>query len=242
VLTAVAKDLPRAEKDYTVMVYMIGSDLESRRENATKDMEEMEGAGLAYDNVNLLLYTGGAKRWVGDVPADRNNVIDMSASGQNRIVAQTESNANMGAAETLTEFVNFCTSNYPAEHFALILWDHGGGSLWGYGADKLYSSDSLLLPEMDAAMASTVFAGDRQLDIVGFDACLMATLENMAIWQKYADRMVASEELEPGGRDGTIRSLAFWREISLLMPWQEPYLTVSAVITKLQRAIFPTLI
>ena len=189
------------QKACTVMIYMIGSNLESRLGNATKDLEEIDGAGLSYDNYNVIAYTGGSTRWVGNVPCDRNCVLDMSLKGEDRIVAQTNGNANMGLPETLSAFLNYCGENYPAQHNVLILWDHGGGPLWGYGVDELYDSDSLLLDEMQAAMDASVFKGGtdgKKLDLVGFDACLMGSLECMTIWQEYADFYVGSEELEPG--------------------------------------------
>ena len=189
------------QKACTVMIYMVGSNLESRLGNATKDLEEIDGAGLSYDNYNVIAYTGGSTRWVGNVPCDRNCVLDMSLEGEDRIVAQTSGNANMGLPETLSSFLNYCGENYPADHNVLILWDHGGGPLWGYGVDELYDSDSLLLDEMRSAMEGSVFHGGKdgkKLDLVGFDACLMGSLECMTIWKDFADYYVGSEELEPG--------------------------------------------
>ena len=188
-------------KACTVMIYMVGSNLESRLGNATKDLEEIDGAGLGFENYNVIVYTGGSARWVGDVPCDRNCVLDMSRKGDERIVAQTGGNANMGLPETMSAFLNYCGENYPADHNALILWDHGGGPLWGYGVDELYDSDALLLTEMRAAMDGSVFHGGtdgKKLDMVGFDACLMGSLECMTIWKDYAEYYVGSEELEPG--------------------------------------------
>ena len=138
------------EKEYTVMVYIVGSNLESRYGAATNDMEEMRAAGLDFDRTNLLVYTGGSKRWVSNIPNTSNNVLDMSVdtrSQTDRIMAQTDSSADMGLPETLAEFINYCTTNYPARHYGLILWDHGGGPLWGYGSDELFKNDSLLLGE-----------------------------------------------------------------------------------------------
>ena len=196
------------EKEYTVMVYIVGSNLESRYGAATNDMEEMRAAGLDFDRTNLLVYTGGSKRWVSNIPNTSNNVLDMSVdtrSQTDRIMAQTDSSADMGLPETLAEFINYCTTNYPARHYGLILWDHGGGPLWGYGSDELFKNDSLLLGELRSAMNSTIFGpgsatpdGGRKLDWVGFDACLMGTLENAKLWGDYADYLVGSEELEPG--------------------------------------------
>ena len=195
------------EKEYTVMVYIVGSNLESRYGAATNDMEEMRAAGLDFDRTNLLVYTGGSKRWVSNIPNTSNNVLDMSVdtrSQTDRIMAQTDSSADMGLPETLAEFINYCTTNYPARHYGLILWDHGGGPLWGYGSDELFKNDSLLLGELRSAMNGTIFGpgsatpdGGRKLDWVGFDACLMGTLENAKLWGDYADYLVGSEG---GGR------------------------------------------
>ncbi|MBO4515441.1 MAG: leucine-rich repeat protein, partial [Lachnospiraceae bacterium] len=185
-------------KDYTLMVYMIGSNLESKLGSASADIAEMEDSGLDYKKANLILYTGGSARWFSDVPCDRNCVIDLSLDEEERVVAGTAKNADMGAFETLAAFVNFCTEHYPAEHYGLIFWDHGGGPLWGYGADELFQGDGLLLSEMQLAMSRTVFSESKKLDFVGFDACLMGNLETMAVWAPYAEYYVASEELEPG--------------------------------------------
>ena len=196
-----AEPSARAGKKYTVMVYIVGSNLESRYGAATADMQEMKDAGLDYERSNLLVYTGGSRRWVSDIPSNRNSVLDMSADSADRIIAGTDVSANMGTPQTLTEFINFCTEHYPAEHYGLILWDHGGGPLWGYGSDELFRNDSLLLEELRGAMEGTVFgeAGSgKKLDWVGFDACLMGTLENAKLWSRYADYLVGSEELEPG--------------------------------------------
>ena len=199
------------KKNYTVMVYIVGSNLESRYGAATNDIAEMRQAGLDYEKNNLLVYTGGSKRWVSDIPSTSNNVLDLSkdrtegivANSEERIVASTEKSADMGIPQTLSEFVNYCTTYYPAEHYGLILWNHGGGPLWGYGSDELFKNDSLLLEELRSAMDATVFgqgqsAQAARLDWVGFDACLMGGLENAKLWKNYAGYLVGSEELEPG--------------------------------------------
>ncbi len=225
---AVSSSLPREQKDYTVMVYMVGSNLESKLGNASKDLKEMEEAELSYDHVNLLVYAGGSRRWSSDVPSDKNSVLDMSETGQNRIVAQTAANADMGAPATLREFVNFSTDNYPADHYALIFWDHGGGPLWGFGSDELFDSDSLTVQEMREAMSGTIFAygigkKDKKLDFVGFDACLMGSIENMYMWSEFSNYYIGSEELEPG--DGWD-----YHALSLLNRSTDPVTITGAVV------------
>ena len=188
----------KAPKEYTVMVYVVGSNLESRVGAATSDIEEMEDAGLDFDKTNLLVYTGGSRRWVSDIPNDTNSVLDISREDEGRIIAGTDRAANMGSPQTLTEFVNYCTRNYPADHYALVLWDHGGGPLWGYGSDELFGNDSLNLDELRTAMSGTMFGTDRKLDWVGFDACLMGSIENAVLWKDYAQYLIGSEEVEAG--------------------------------------------
>ena len=194
-----AKDGPRAlEKDFTVMVYIVGSNLESRYGAATNDMKEMIGSNLDFSRNNLLVYTGGSKRWTSAISNTCNSVINMENGEQLEVTAQTSETADMGAAGTLAEFINYCTTNYPARHYGLVLWDHGAGPLWGYGSDELFGNDSLLLEELKGAMDQTLFAGDKKLDFVGFDACLMGSVESAKLWKDYAQYMVGSEELESG--------------------------------------------
>ena len=96
---------------------------------------------------------------------------------------------------TLVDFIKWCDKNYPANRNQLIFWDHGGGSISGYGYDeKFKSSGSMNLAEINQALKKTGVT----FDFVGFDACLMATLETALMLTPYADYLIASEETEPG--------------------------------------------
>ena len=189
---------PQAGARYTLMVYMTGSNLESSGAYATKDMYEMRYSGVDLSDVNVILYTGGAQSWKSAVPSSCNCVIDLAEKKNAGIVGRTEENADMGAPQTLAAFLNFAVEYFPAEHYGLIFWDHGGGPLWGYGNDELFDGDSLLPAEMVQAMDQTIFGSRRKLDLVGFDACLMGSFEMMTIWEKYARYFIGSEEVEPG--------------------------------------------
>lgn len=196
-LTKEGKDLPAGEKDYTIMIYMVGSNLESQFGAASADLNEISNAGYDRDQVNVVVYTGGSQRWTSGIPSTCNNVLDMNRDQDQRIVAQTEASADMGVADTFSTFINFAADRYPAKHYALICWDHGGGPLWGYGSDELFNYDSLLLDEIKEGMEKTPFA-KKKLDWVGFDACLMGSVESAALWENYAGYLVASEEIEAG--------------------------------------------
>jgi len=95
---------------------------------------------------------------------------------------------------TLSDFIRYSAANYPADRYILIMWDHGGGSLSGYGYDQYHANDSMTLDEINTALKN----GECSFDLIGFDACLMATLETAIVLEPYADYMIASEEVEPG--------------------------------------------
>ena len=178
----------------TVMIYMCGTDLESKYGMATSDLQEMTGAVIG-SNVNVIVETGGCKMWKNKLISASTNQIYKVESGGLRLVKDNIGSKAMVEPATLTEFIRFCRQNYPADRNILIFWDHGGGSVSGYGYDELHqSAGSMDLAEISAALK----AAGCTFDWIGFDACLMATLETALVCNDYADYLIASEETEPG--------------------------------------------
>lgn len=185
------------ENVWTILVYMCASDLESKYGSATDDLIEMQDATKSCPNLRFVVEAGGTKEW--------NNTTCKSNQKQ-RILVQngvtetvyTESSANMGKPETLTDFIVWGLENYPSEHMVLDFWDHGGGSITGVCFDENFDMDSLSLAEIDEALANSYEHMPRKFDMIGFDACLMATVETANILVPYGKYMVASQELEPG--------------------------------------------
>ncbi len=178
----------------TLMIYMIGTDLESNTGMATDDLNEMLYAGLDNPNLNVLIQTGGCRHW-------RNSVI--SAGKQQRwalssqgiaLLDEKKETVSMTDEGELSDFIRFCARTAPADRYMLIFWDHGGGSVSGYGYDETRPNDSMNLVEISRALddAGVLF------DFIGFDACLMGTLETAIAMEPYADYLIASEEAEPG--------------------------------------------
>lgn len=191
---AEADELP----EWGIYVYMCGSDLESVNGSASADLFEMLDAELSED-VTIVVETGGASEWQNEFvdPAYLERYV-ISASDAACVDQQPLS--SMGDPETFAEFLTFCTEQYPAKKQAVILWDHGGGSIEGAAYDELYDYEGLSIAEMKEAFGQA-FGNSSQkvpLEMVGFDACLMATIETADMLQGYAGYMVASEEMEPG--------------------------------------------
>ena len=178
----------------TIMVYMCGTDLESKYGMATNDIKEMAAATLS-DNVNIIVYTGGCRQWKLSNISNSTNQIFQIKNGNLVQLESSMGNKAMTDPETLTEFIRYCAKNYPANRQMLIFWDHGGGSLSGYGYDETHASaGSMSLAGINTALKN---AGEKY-DFIGFDACLMATVETDLMVSSYADYIIASEETEPG--------------------------------------------
>ena len=178
----------------TLMVYMCGTDLESRSSMATNDLKEMMDATLS-DKINLLVYTGGCSRWQNSLVSSRVNQIYKVENGGLRCLVNDDGDKSLTSPDTLTSFIKWSAANYPANRYELIFWDHGGGSVSGYGYDEKHkNSGSMSLSGINTALKNSGIS----FDMIGFDACLMATAENALMLEHYGDYLVASEETEPG--------------------------------------------
>ncbi len=183
----------KGKDSYTIMVYMCGTDLESNYGMATADINEMLHSELN-DKVNIIIQTGGTKKWKNSVISNRTNQIYQIKNGEFIRLEDDLGKAAMTNPKTLSSFIRYCAENFPADRSALILWDHGGGSLTGYGYDQNYAGTSMTLDKIDKALKD----GGCKFDFIGFDACLMATYETAIVTERYADYLIASEETEPG--------------------------------------------
>ena len=192
------KDYFLSKGKRTIMIYIVGSDLESKYYSASSDIYEMMTSGADFENINLLLYTGGAKSWYKDNISSNENAIYKVEKNE---IVKLESYPlqDMGNSDTLLSFINYGYDNYKAEKYSLILWDHGGGPIYGFGLDEHNKLNYLSLLELKEALRFSPFSEKNKLEFIGFDACLMSSIETSSVIKDYADYMIASEEVEPGG-------------------------------------------
>ena len=178
----------------TIMVYLCGTDLESKNGMASSDLSEMAKAKLS-DKLNIIVMTGGCTGWKTTAISNSTNQVYKIANGGIVRLESDFGNASMTDPATLTKFIKYCKTNYPANRNELIFWDHGGGSLSGYGYDQRFpASGGMTLAKINTALKNA----DMKFDFIGFDTCLMATTENALMLTSYADYLIASEETEPG--------------------------------------------
>lgn len=164
---------------------------------STLDIEEMLSAGLS-DKIRIVIQTGGSEAWqMANANPNRSQRFMIDKDGLRLL--EDNHFANMGEVETLADFFRFCEKTAPADHKIAVLWDHGAGA-FGFASDDLYGGDMLTLKEMRQAF-DDVYSYDPKnpaFEIVGFDACLMASLEVAEAVHGYGRYLAASEEVEPG--------------------------------------------
>jgi len=181
---------PTEQAAWTFMVYIVGdNDLEKY---VTLDIEtELAQPGSNADvNVVALAdrtpgYDSAAGDWTGTLLFYVTQ--GMLATPDNAVADWGE--RNMGDPQTLIDFVQWSKTNYPADHYALVLWDHGWGwrpyqAMWDETDD-----DTLDQHEIIAAMDVS-----GPVDVVGYDACEMQMLEVQATWRNYAQAIAGSQE------------------------------------------------
>ncbi|MCQ2432843.1 MAG: clostripain-related cysteine peptidase [Clostridia bacterium] len=179
---------------WTIFVYLCGTDLETDYQMASFDLDEMLQATNS-EQVRFVIQTGGTQSWYYDIDPDKNMRL-LVEDGSLWIVDEQPA-ADMGSSDTLVDFLRWGIREYPAAKMGLILWNHGSGSIGGVCFDE-FTDNSLSLRDIDAALYSIFDEMTDQFEFIGFDACLMSTVETAAILATHARYMVASEEIEPG--------------------------------------------
>lgn len=176
----------------TVLIYVTGSNLERTSGRATADIEEMLQAELT-GNINIVLQTGGTKAWKNDWMTDGATQRFTIQNGTVQPASPVLEGVLMSQPETLANFLRWGVTSYPAQRYILVLWNHGGGTLRGYGHDEMNNDKTLMLDELDQAFTWA----DVDFALVGFDACLMATMSTSCMLKDHSSYLLASEELEP---------------------------------------------
>lgn len=207
-----AKNEPMGEENtWTIFVYLCGSDLETDLGLASGDLQEMID-GSKGSCVRYVVMTGGSLEWQNTVVDSSVLQIHLIEDGCIEQVNATDEYHYMNDPNVLRSFLSWGVENYPADKMGVVVWDHGGGSIGGVCIDQWFRealdegtlgssadlSTTLTLPQVADAVSQVYDEMTDQFEFIGFDACLMGTLENAFILSPYARYMYASEESEPG--------------------------------------------
>lgn len=131
----------------------------------------------------------GTRRYL--IKPDQTNLIN------SELVSDLGQGVDMGDPNTLRNFINWTKSRYPADHYALVVWDHGKGWQRAAGAiNRSISNDDEFNSVIDTWDLASAISGIH-LDILSYDACLMQQLEVAAEVQDEVDYIASSEENTP---------------------------------------------
>lgn len=214
--------------EWTVLIYMCGSTLETESANkyvegmpyykcglATCDIREIIDVPNKPDDVNIVIETGGAQTWTTNANGKYSNGYSISNQyiqrhhvengkivldeGQDKI-----KNEYMGKQSVLQSFLEYGFNNYPADKTALILWNHGGGmqgACFNDTASGYCVSDGLLGKEVVSAVSTAMSncgLAGQKLEWIGYDACMMQIQDLAEQYSPYFKYMLGSQELESG--------------------------------------------
>ena len=200
--------------NWTVMVYLaIDNDLEAC---GLGDIFEMAEVG-SNENLSIVVQVDWAPGNPGRPPV----FDDKDYAGTQRLLIKQDEveiledlDEQVSASpDVLADFISWGIAKYPAEHYALILGNHGGGWAgfgWDFSSNYAFMSLSMLAQGIAEGLANA--GGPTEtLDLLGFDACLMASFEVALALAPYADWLLASEESE-GGEGWQYRALQTARD------------------------------
>ena len=191
------KDAYGKDDTWVIHWYLCGTDLESRFGAATADLAELGEVKLP-SNVKVLIEAGGASDWHNKMVPDGKTVRMLYDSEGLHELGKVKG-ADMGNPATLEEFLRYGKENYTADHHVFIFWDHGGGSMNGVCYDET-TEHMLSLNDIRQAFDAVYEPSVEKppFELIGFDACLMATYETAHMLEGLTRYMVGSEEVEPG--------------------------------------------
>ncbi|GMU53333.1 MAG: hypothetical protein AMXMBFR33_24790 [Candidatus Xenobia bacterium] len=194
-------------KKWTVMVYS-ASDCNLYR-FMQSDLDEAERVGST-ETMHVIAQTDHGPR---NGTAQRIELVPDQTPGLKAPVKQDLGSYNMAAPEALADFVKWGMKEYPAENYMLIISDHGDG--WKGAAQDWSHNGWMSTPDIEAGLKMAREETGKKIDVLGFDACLMASAEVAYQLKDEINYLVASQEVEGGAgweynrvlSEGTLKSL-----------------------------------
>jgi hypothetical protein len=197
---------------WTVLVYLnADNDLEPY---GILNMNQMETVGST-DKLKIVVqmdrhpnYSSADGNWTGCkrflVTKDTQN-SEVTVSGPiNSTVLEDMGEVDMGNPNTLRDFIRWGQTNYPADNYCLVIWNHGSG--WRSAktfamttVPRNVSFDDTSGTSINTADLPSGLAGSPEpINLIAMDASLMQMVEVAYELRNSAPLLVASEESPPG--------------------------------------------
>jgi hypothetical protein len=200
---------------WLIMLYMCADDPTGNymmEEAAINDFNELEKVGSTQAQeivLQLDLIEGGftippdADGTVNDWGTTRRYYIQKDEvtpeDGKIRsLLVEDLGEINLATSQSIVNFVDWAKQYKPVtNHYCLIFYGHGYG-FYSF-QDHTSSDDILTLPEIGTALEIVTGTGhlNKKIDVVAFDSCLMASMENLKQLSAYTEYLVGSTEYIP---------------------------------------------
>jgi hypothetical protein len=154
------------------------------KDDLQNNLEECEKIGSSPDVNIVSQFDRGGTQGCDRLYVKKNGVDTLQKMGD----------VDMADPQQLSDFIQWGIKNYPARHVMLVISDHGDA--WRGAINDDGSGKSMSLPQIEKALSTARQATGKKLDVLGFDACLMANAEVADQLKNEAAFMVASEETE----------------------------------------------
>lgn len=189
----IAKDDSRAEKKkWTFLHYGAGDN--NLSPYIYNDVDEMEVVG-SDANTNVISQLDQSRGSCKVYYLEKN---DSPGVIKSPVLKDMGEAVNMVNPATLTDFIVYGVENFPADHVALIIGDHGAGAAGAIADDRNGDRGLMAPPDIAKALKDAMDKTGKKIDVLGFDCCLMANTEVAYELKDMADYMIASEEAEGG--------------------------------------------
>ncbi|MFQ3611225.1 MAG: clostripain-related cysteine peptidase [Fimbriimonadales bacterium] len=193
----------RGDVKWTVMVFMnAANDLDDFSELNINQMEQVANN----PNVRIVVQWKRSARFApsGSWTGTRRYLIQPDSDPtriQSELLEDLGQGVDMGNADTLREFIQWARARYPADRYALVIWNHGSGWRSRAVQGRAVSFDdelgtSIKIWDLPTAIRPT--SADPVMDVLLFDASLMQMLEVVYELRYVARYITGSEESPPG--------------------------------------------
>ncbi|MBI5853062.1 MAG: hypothetical protein HZB39_18790 [Planctomycetes bacterium] len=182
-------------RQWTIAVYLGGDN--NLEVGAMRDLEEMK-AGMPASGVEVVVLLDRLKDPL-DGPDDWSDtrVLRLRPGAEPDTIA-TPGELDTTSPEVLAGFVSGVFQRFPAPHHAVVIWDHGAG--WpGVVSDDDRPSGRpdgvMAMPDIRRALRTAITTSllFPSIDLIAFDACVMAHLEVAIELGDLAKVLVASQ-------------------------------------------------
>ncbi|RRR69926.1 MAG: hypothetical protein EI684_14310, partial [Candidatus Viridilinea halotolerans] len=172
--------------DWTLMFYIAG-DNQDIASFLHEKQRELQAA--ARDNLRILVLSDGPL-----LNDSMRYLVEANGIYQDGVNRWPMGELNMGDPATLSDFIAWGQSNYPANHYYLNIANHGGGTT-GIAWDETSQHDMLTIDQLRSALREGTANGLVRIDLLHLDACLMGMFEVAFDVAEFADYVVASQNL-----------------------------------------------